>query len=116
MLKLFDYLHRNLYFCSEFKHTIQTQKTKLAGLLEMVGVDKALHFLVGMIFVLAGLVYGLGFSTSPAGWGGWAAFIIVAISFAKEKFIDKSFDFADVMATFFGAALGMLLYIPVDAF
>ena len=97
------------------KKLIQIE-TKLAGLLEMVGVDKALHFLVGMIFVLAGLVYGLGFSTSPAGWGGWAAFIVVAISFAKEKFIDKSFDFADVMATFFGAALGMLLYVPVDAF
>lgn len=48
------------------KKLIQIE-TKLASLIEMVGVDKMLHFLVGLVFVLAGLMYGLGFSNSPAG-------------------------------------------------
>lgn len=48
------------------KKLIQIE-TKLASLIEKVGVDKALHFLVGFAFVLAGLMYGLGFSASPAG-------------------------------------------------
>lgn len=97
------------------KKLIQIE-TKMAGLIEKVGVDKCLHFLVGFAFVIAGFMYGLGFSNSPAGWGGWACFIIVALSFVKEKFIDKSFDFADVLATFAGAILAVLLYVPIDAF
>lgn len=95
------------------KKLIQIE-TKIASLIERLGVDKMLHFLVGLVFVLAGFMYGLGFSASPAGWGGWALFIIVGLSFVKEKFIDKDFDFADVWATFAGGALGMILYLPID--
>lgn len=97
------------------KKLIQIE-TKLASLIEKVGVDKVLHFLVGFAFVLAGLMYGLGFSNSPAGWGGWALFIIVALAFVKEKCIDKDFDFVDIWATFIGGALAMLMYVPIDVF
>lgn len=97
------------------KKLIQME-TKLASLIEKVGVDKVLHFLMGFAVVLAGLMYGLGFSASPAGWGGWALFIIVGLSFIKEKFVDKSFDFVDVWATFMGGALAMLMYVAIDVF
>lgn len=91
-------------------------ETKLSSLISKIGVDKILHFLVGLIFVLSGLMYGLGFSASPAGWGGWALFIIVGLSFVKEKFIDKDFDFVDIWYTFMGGVLGMLMYLPIDIF
>jgi hypothetical protein len=97
------------------KKLIQIE-TKLASLIEKVGVDKVLHFLVGFAFVLAGLMYGLGFSASPAGWGGWALFIVIGLAFIKEKLIDKDFDFVDIWATFAGGVLGMILYSPIDMF
>ena len=97
------------------KKLIQIE-TKLAGLVQKFGVDKCLHFLVGFAFVLIFLLYGVAFGKAPAGWGGWATFVIVGLSYIKEKFIDEKFDFADVLATFFGAVLGMLLYIPIDIF
>lgn len=46
------------------KKLIQIE-TKLASLIEKVGVDKVLHFLVGFAVTLAGLMYGLGFSAFP---------------------------------------------------
>lgn len=97
------------------KKLIQIE-TKLASLIEKVGVDKVLHFLVGFAVVLAGLMYGLGFSASLAGWGGWALFIVVGLAFCKEKFVDKDFDFVDIWATFMGGVLGMILYLPIDIF
>lgn len=97
------------------KKLIQIE-TKMAGLIEKAGIDRVLHFLVGFAFTLAGFMFGLGFSNSPAGWGGWACFIIVAIAFIKEKFVDKSFDFVDIWYTFIGAVLAVLLYVPIDIF
>lgn len=97
------------------KKLIQIE-TKLAGLVQKFGVDKCLHFLVGFAFVLIFLLYGVAFGKAPAGWGGWATFVIVAASYLKEKCIDKDFDFVDVWATFLGAALAMLLYVPIDFF
>lgn len=97
------------------KKLVQIEK-KMADFISKIGVDKVLHFLVGFAFTLAGFMYGLGFSASPAGWGGWACVIIVALSFIKEKFIDEKFDFTDVLATFAGAMLAIILYVPIDAF
>lgn len=82
---------------------------KIANFLEKIGIDKALHYLIGYSAVATGLIYGLG----P---GGWTVFGIVAAAFIKEKFIDEKFDFADVLATFFGAASAMLVYVPYDIF
>lgn len=82
---------------------------KIANIIEKIGIDKVLHYLVGYAAVATGLIYGLG----P---GGWTVFGITAASLIKEKFIDEKFDFADVMATFFGAATAMLVYVPYDMF
>ena len=97
------------------KKLVQIEK-KMDAFIEKVGVDRVLHFLVGFAFTLAGFMYGLGFSNSPAGWGGWACFIIVTLAFIKEKFIDEKFDFADIWATFAGGALALIIYVPIDAF
>lgn len=81
----------------------------IANVLNKIGVDKALHFLVAWAVVATALIYGMG----P---GGWTLFGVVAASFIKEKFIDEKFDFADVMATFFGGVVPLILYIPYDIF
>lgn len=88
----------------------------LTSFINNVGIDKCLHFLVAFSFVLVFLLYGVVFGKAPAGWGGWALFIVVGLAFVKEKFIDKDFDFVDVWATFMGGALAMLMYVPIDVF
>ena len=80
----------------------------LAKLIEKIGIDRILHFLVAYAIVATCLIYGIGY-------GGWATFVVTGLAFIKEKFIDEKFDTVDLLASFFGCAAAMLMYIPYDA-
>lgn len=88
---------------------------KIASFVEKVGCDRLLHFLVAYSVVMTCLVYGMAFAKAPVGCAGWAALIVTGLAFIKEKFIDEKFDTVDLVASFFGAALGVLMYVPIDA-
>jgi len=90
-------------------------ETKIAAIIEKVGVDRVLHFVVAYAIVTTCLLYGLAFAAAPIGCGGWATIILTAVAFIKEKYIDTEFDMHDLLASFFGCCVSLLLYIPIDA-
>ena len=80
---------------------------KLNNLLNKVGMDKALHF------AFAGWAVS---AVSPFGITAMAiVFILVFIlSIIKERCLDDSPDFSDVLAGFLGEIVAIFLYIPAD--
>lgn len=80
---------------------------KLNNLLNKVGMDRALHF------AFAGWAVS---AVSPFGITAMAiVFILVFIlSIIKERCLDDCPDFGDVIASFLGEIIAILLYIPAD--
>lgn len=80
---------------------------KLNNLLNKVGMDKALHFAFAGWAVSAVSPYGIATMA--------VVFILVFIlSVIKERCLDDSPDFSDVVAGFLGEITALLLYIPYD--
>lgn len=80
---------------------------KLNNLLNKVGTDKALHFAFAGWAVSAVSPYGI---VTMA-----VVFILVFIlSIIKERCLDDYADFSDVVASFLGEIVALLLYIPAD--
>ena len=74
------------------------------NLVEKYGVDKILHFLGG------GWIVSM---FSPIGWLGILLGIIIMliVSFAKELFLDDSFDKNDIIAVCIGGGISVVIYL-----
>lgn len=80
---------------------------KIAELLNKIGIDKVLHFLVFAWIVAIGLAYS--FTT-----GIWCFISMVVLSLVKELVIDKKIDWVDLIAGIVGGIVSFALFIPKD--
>lgn len=73
-------------------------------LLEKYGIDKILHFIGG------GWIVSM---FSPIGWLGIVLgyIIMMAVSFAKEKFFDETFDKNDIIAACLGGGVSVIVFL-----
>ena len=89
----------------------QTEKRdtegKIAELLNKIGIDKVLHFLVFAWIVAIGLAYS--FTT-----GVYCFLGMVVLSLVKELVIDKKIDWVDLIAGIVGGIVSFALFIPKD--
>lgn len=89
----------------------QTEKRdvegKIAELLNKIGIDKVLHFLVFAWIVAIGLAYS--FTT-----GVYCFLCMVVLSLVKELVIDKKIDWVDLIAGIVGGMVTFLAYLPKD--
>lgn len=89
----------------------QTEKRdtegKIADVLNKIGIDKVLHFLVFAWVVAIGLAYS--FTT-----GIWCFLGMVVLSLIKELVIDKKIDWVDLIAGIVGGMVTFLAYLPKD--
>lgn len=80
---------------------------KIAELLNKIGIDKVLHFLVFAWIVAIGLAYS--FTT-----GVYCFLGMVVLSLVKELVIDKKIDWVDLIAGIVGGMVTFLAYLPKD--
>ena len=80
---------------------------KIAELLNKIGIDKVLHFLVFAWIVAIGLAYS--FTT-----GIYCFLGMVVLSLVKELVIDKKIDWVDLIAGIVGGMVTFLAYLPKD--
>lgn len=80
---------------------------KIAELLNKIGIDKVLHFLVFAWVVAIGLAYS--FTT-----GIWCFIGMLVLSLIKELVIDKKIDWVDLIAGIVGGIVSFALFIPKD--
>lgn len=75
---------------------------KLNDLIQNMGPDKVMHFLVGMVIVAQFDRYG---------WeiGAVGLFVNLAIQASKEKCLDEEADFGDTAAGFAGGIVELFL-------
>lgn len=89
----------------------QTEKRdtegKIADVLNKIGIDKVLHFLVFAWIVAIGLAYS--FTT-----GVYCFLGMVVLSLIKELAIDKKIDWVDLIAGIVGGMVTFLAYLPKD--
>lgn len=70
--------------------------------LAKIGIDKALHFLVGALITAYGSMLGVHYV--------WASIpFVVFLSFYKE-FMDKEFDIKDIIAGVLGSVTSAVVY------
>lgn len=80
---------------------------KIADVLNKIGIDKVLHFLVFAWIVAIGLAYS--FTT-----GIYCFLGMVVLSLVKELVIDKKIDWVDLIAGIVGGMVTFLAYLPKD--
>lgn len=80
---------------------------KIAEVLNKIGIDKVLHFLVFAWVVAVGLSYSF---TA----GVWCFMGMLALSVAKELSVDRDVDWLDIIAGMAGGIASFALYIPKD--
>ena len=80
---------------------------KIADVLNKIGIDKVLHFLVFAWIVAIGLAYS--FTT-----GIYCLLGMVVLSLVKELAIDKKIDWVDLIAGIVGGIVSFALFIPKD--
>ena len=80
---------------------------KIAELLNKIGIDKVLHFLVFAWVVAIGLAYS--FTT-----GIWCFIGMLVLSLIKELVIDKKIGWLDLIVGIVGGIVSFALYIPKD--
>jgi hypothetical protein len=75
----------------------------LSKIIEKVGTDKALHFLVGALITAYACMLGVHYV--------WASIpFVVFLSFYKE-FMDKDFDIKDIIAGVLGSVTSVVVYL-----
>lgn len=80
---------------------------KFNNLIEAIGVDKIIHFLVGYAIVATGMIYSFGL--------GAAMFLaVLVLSIAKEYLFDEQVDWIDIWMSVIGGILAFIAYIPKD--
>ena len=82
---------------------------KISDFLNMIGVDRVLHFLVYAWVCAIGLSYNFTIGT-------WCFIGMFVLSFVKEWVVDKKLDWLDIFAGVFGGMATFALYIPKDLF
>ena len=89
-------IYNNVFKNSSFMKAIN-------DFLNKIGVDKALHFLIGALLTAW---------VSPIRWGavGVVFFVVLFISVLKELMIDEEKDWIDVAAGVAGSALSAGVY------
>lgn len=89
----------------------QTEKRdtegKIADVLNKIGIDKVLHFLVFAWIVAIGLAYSFTM-------GVYCFLGMVVLSLVKELVIDKKIDWVDLIAGIIGGMVTFLAYLPKD--
>ena len=80
---------------------------KIADVLNKIGIDKVLHFLMFAWIVAIGLAYS--FTT-----GVYCFLGIIVLSLIKELVIDKKIDWVDLIAGIVGCMVTFLAYLPKD--
>lgn len=82
-------------------------RDKINSLIEKIGIDKIAHFAVGAWVVAEFKAYGIGF--------GFIGFLVVlALSFAKEKWIDKKLTAMDFWWSACGGFASLALMVLKD--
>lgn len=76
-------------------------------LVEKIGYDKMLHFLLASWFVSECKAYGIG-----VGCIAWI--VIVVLAFVKEKWLDDFFDARDLLWSAFGGFASLVLMVVMD--
>lgn len=73
-------------------------------IIDKIGTDKVMHFLVGAWIVSA---------LSPAGWGAVkiGIVLVVFLSLLKELFFDDERDWYDVLAAVIGVAVSVFIFL-----
>lgn len=79
----------------------------IANVLNVVGLESALHFMVCAWIVTYGHVLGTD-------GGALATFIAIILSVLKEFVIDEKADYKDLMFDGFGIIFAWMMYMPVD--
>ena len=80
---------------------------KIADILNKIGIDKVLHFLVFAWLVSVGLTYSFTM-------GIYFFLGMTILSIVKEMVVDKKFDWLDLIAGLVGGIASFALYIPKD--
>ena len=81
-------------------------QTNIVDFLNKIGIDKALHFLVGGWMVSFGFTFGI--------IGGIIMFLaLIVLAFLKEKVVDKEPDWKDFWFSIAGGVVSIALFIPV---
>ena len=75
------------------------------NLVNKFGVDKVLHYLVGLGITSIALPYGL-IATIVA------IIFLIGLSFVKEEKLDDVPDMNDILACVFGILTSVILYVP----
>ena len=79
----------------------------IAGMIDYVGIERVLHFFVGLWIVTYGFVWGFDI--------GCLCFVgLMILSVAKEVFIDEKTDWIDAVFSVVGGMVAYALYIPID--
>ncbi len=76
-------------------------------IIDNIGVDKLLHFLVGYSLVVTGLMYSFVA-------GLWCFIAVVILSIIKETLLDETIDWKDIFASILGGMIGIFMYVPID--
>lgn len=76
-------------------------------LVEKIGYDKMLHFLLAAWFVSECKAYGIG-----VGCIAWV--VIVVLAFVKEKWLDDFFDAKDLLWSALGGFASIILMVIND--
>lgn len=76
----------------------------LNSFISRIGTDKVMHFLVGGWLTAQFTAYGIGM-------GIVGTVIIAGLEFAKEKWLDDTFDKKDLLATVSGCVLELVLCV-----
>lgn len=80
---------------------------KVNGKLMQYGIDKAMHFLVAAF--LTSVVSPLGLKAMLVMF-----FIIILVSYFKEKYMDAIFTMDDIKFSMYGSIASIILYLPIS--
>lgn len=74
------------------------------SIVEHFGSDKVMHFLGGALIVALSAYFGW--------WGVLIGVILTfVISFIKEKWLDDTFDWYDILAAMLGGGCSIIIYL-----
>lgn len=74
-------------------------------IIDKIGTDKVMHFLLGGWLVSLGVIYGIITTIIMFAF-------MIGISYVKEKYLDDAFDKKDIYAAIAGGIISIILGLP----